>query len=313
MDMKVRSASLLLTVALVPAALFAAAGDVKPCASCHVCPQPTAEDPCLDTCLRHAAAAPDHAEGADVVVLDDLENLYEPVRFSHRVHARMAALGDGCASCHHASPAEEVYLPCKACHSPAVQREQIAVPGLKGAYHRQCMSCHQEWSAGTQCEVCHALKAESAAQGEAHVAAHYKTCREPERQVFETESGAGPVVTFFHRNHTALYGTQCSDCHRQDPCVSCHYQGDRAPRPAGGGEVIHGRCAACHDTEDLSGCEKCHTETAREDPLHAWPLGEMHGGLDCTDCHGQRFNAPPDCGGCHEESAADLLAKRRGS
>lgn len=310
MRTKVRTASLLLLAVLVPAALFASGDRAQPCATCHACARPTAADPCLGACPRHGGAA--QASGPGTVVLSELENLYEPVSFNHRVHAQMASLDNGCVSCHHASPAD-TYPACKACHSPAIVHEPGTKPGLKGAYHRQCMGCHQEWSAENECEACHALKANRAAQGDTYVVARYKPCQEPDRQVFDTESGAGEFVTFFHRNHSSLYGNECGDCHRQDPCVSCHYQGEKAPRPAGSAAVTHGKCAACHDTEEITGCEKCHADTAREAPFHAWPLGETHVGLDCTDCHdGKPFTAAPDCSACHEESLAALLAKKGG-
>ena len=42
--------------------------------------------------------------GPKVVILNELENEYEPVPFDHLAHARMAQMWSGCETCHHYSP-----------------------------------------------------------------------------------------------------------------------------------------------------------------------------------------------------------------
>ena len=74
------------------------------CEDCHACSRPTAADPCMkvSTCPRHKAMdnmQPDL--GPDVVVLDDLEKHYVPVRFDHQAHAQLVRFSTGCENCHH--------------------------------------------------------------------------------------------------------------------------------------------------------------------------------------------------------------------
>lgn len=87
--------------------------------------------------------------------LNDLEKTYDPVTFSHGMHTDFA---DNCATCHHHSPAGETPA-CGECHGAPFDPENLAMPGLKGAYHRQCMGCHKEFDAGPAgCTECHAKK-----------------------------------------------------------------------------------------------------------------------------------------------------------
>ena len=49
-------------------------------------------------------------------------------------------------------------LKCSSCHESSRKREDVSIPDLKGAYHRQCMDCHREWSHETGCNSCHTPK-----------------------------------------------------------------------------------------------------------------------------------------------------------
>lgn len=93
----------------------------------------------------------------ETITMDMLINRYGSVEFSHGYHAEIA---DDCSSCHHHS--EEGSTPaCGECHEPITvyqyhgsQRETSI--GLKGAYHRQCLGCHQEMESGpVGCTDCH--------------------------------------------------------------------------------------------------------------------------------------------------------------
>ena len=93
----------------------------------------------------------------ETITLDMLINRYGSVEFSHGYHAEIAG---HCSSCHHHS--EEGSTPaCGECHEPitvyqyqGAQRETSI--GLKGAYHRQCLGCHQEMESGpVGCTDCH--------------------------------------------------------------------------------------------------------------------------------------------------------------
>jgi DnaJ-class molecular chaperone len=65
-----------------------------------------------------------------------------------------------CSGCHHQTPTGTRPPQCRACHSAAADptRDQ---PGLKVAYHRQCVGCHIAMNIDKQgCTDCHAERAE---------------------------------------------------------------------------------------------------------------------------------------------------------
>jgi len=110
------------------------------------------------------------------VVIDVLAKEYMPSSFPHRkmvqaitvrveksdmakvFHTDQAGL---CMGCHHNSPKTLEPPKCASCHSkngPGVDGR----PGLKGAYHGQCITCHQKMDvksvAATDCAKCHEEK-----------------------------------------------------------------------------------------------------------------------------------------------------------
>ena len=124
--------------------------------------------------------------GPDSAVLDSLAEFYEPVQFNHTMHVELAE--GKCAQCHHhttgAVPLEPrclqghkggadggVYA-CRDCHSSKRfeadylagldgerQRYHLDKPGLKGAYHHNCLGCHTENGGPTGCQDCHVRNA----------------------------------------------------------------------------------------------------------------------------------------------------------
>jgi hypothetical protein len=67
-----------------------------------------------------------------------------------------------CSGCHHNSPLEpnQMVPSCDTCHSAHMGSVGSEVPGLLGAYHRQCLGCHKEMGVEpTGCTGCHARKA----------------------------------------------------------------------------------------------------------------------------------------------------------
>ncbi|OIO62461.1 MAG: hypothetical protein AUJ47_07630 [Candidatus Marinimicrobia bacterium CG1_02_48_14] len=230
----------------------------------------------------------------EVVILDQLENIFEPVIFQHGLHADMATMDEGCAVCHHFSPDDRI-PPCRECHSIEIEEHDLAKPTLNGAYHRQCLNCHKEWESKEVCETCHARKVEDGGNqktplvdktdiiGVAHPEIHV-----PEKQIFKTKFKAGKLVTFHHREHIELYQFQCVDCHHQENCSTCH-EGIRKIAPLQKKlNVHHDPCLGCHDTETESKCGFCHMKT--ESPgfshnLTGWPLNTHHERLPCNACH----------------------------
>lgn len=279
------------------------------CSRCHECRNPTKQNPCLKPCPRpfrnlQSGTKMTSGQGPDIVILDELENLYEPVKFSHKLHADMANMNGGCVSCHHFTPTNEAHPPCKSCHSPQVLHDHVEQPGLKGAYHRQCINCHRDWSKETDCEICHALKAKKEAEGENYKPRHYQPCREPERLVYRNEYEKGPVVTFFHSLHAHNYGLTCNDCHREDPCVACHYQGKKPVSVVNAqADLMHHKCSACHNITAKGSCKKCHAKQEKTSFQHSfWPLSRYHQKLTCNQCHpgGKPISKlDKNCNACH--------------
>jgi octaheme c-type cytochrome (tetrathionate reductase family) len=115
---------------------------------------------------------------------------YEPVGFSHRIHDELVEgdcgvchhrysmaegdrvgvdirdlhapmdikMGGACASCHD-DMAKNPPQSCTRCHGLPNEADSPARIGLKGAYHRQCIGCHERQlkpaSAPTECASCH--------------------------------------------------------------------------------------------------------------------------------------------------------------
>ena len=83
------------------------------------------------------------------------------------------------------------------------------MPGLKGAYHRQCLSCHMEWSHDTACSRCHTPKVrpevcavpDSQPDVANAIARMSKPVKLPETYVYNTSYSPLPVVTFHHGDH----------------------------------------------------------------------------------------------------------------
>lgn len=66
-----------------------------------------------------------------------------------------------CMGCHHNSPATETPQKCGSCHGKT-EIKGDGRPGLKGAYHGQCITCHQKMNiksvSATDCNKCHKEK-----------------------------------------------------------------------------------------------------------------------------------------------------------
>ncbi|UCH10096.1 MAG: hypothetical protein JSU61_12985 [Fidelibacterota bacterium] len=242
-----------------------------------------------------------------MIIIDELLELYKPVVFAHKYHADMSKMGAGCTECHHYSPAGN-YPACKECHDAAVtslDRPNINQPGLKGAYHQQCLDCHIAWSNTTGCNFCH-LSIEQAlagkdirGEGDSYHLSQPRIKSEA-RYVYETEYEDGPMVTFYHDNHVDMFGLECADCHQGDACGSCHRVGAIA-RVKGD---LHEDCSTCHDEND---CTICHRSSVAPAFSHAaksgWELGAQHENLACSACHNTARASgmlSSSCGECHQ-------------
>lgn len=283
------------------------------CLTCHTCEVPTKLNPCLRSCPRSQMTTVHHsaAAGPDSILMEKLTGspeLYEPALFSHRVHAEMSEMSGKCVMCHHYNPPGKV-LPCSDCHASgsAARTLDLSKPGLKGAYHRQCVNCHRELGGATGCESCHLSRSRTpvAAPAGRSVKEAIRVTR-PKRLVFETKANEGRLVTFFHNEHTDLFGLACSDCHANERCSRCH-----KPAAASAGGVVHlgqghDACSPCHSVKE--NCRRCHGEQPRAGFSHArrtgFDLGRFHSLLACSRCHGAKRNysgLSSNCRTCHSQ------------
>ncbi len=283
-----------------------AAEKVTACASCHKCQHPTPDDPCLVHCPRHGShfyGQHEADEGPEMVIIDQLADLYRPVVFAHRLHADMSNMTGGCENCHHYSEQSGVIPPCRECHDETKGPVSLNQPALKGAYHRQCMNCHRDWSHESACGFCHEQVHEGIGSAPADttdiVGIPHPKIEATSTYTYETDYDKGALVTFHHNDHVDMFGLKCVDCHRGDSCSRCHDTGKAQPQ----GLNHLTTCCACHGERD---CGFCHTDEAKPMFEHSrtagWSLDPHHTDVACNTCHGspQDFRTPSDkCTSCH--------------
>ncbi|MBU1343961.1 MAG: cytochrome c family protein [Proteobacteria bacterium] len=161
-------------------------GNSESCKTCHSLSQAqlASKTPAVIAKIAKMALV-DHSAGykpvqedkiPENIVINVLSSEYKPSSFPHRkmvqaiskrvegsrmakaFHTDEAGL---CMGCHHNSPKTLEPPKCASCHSksgPALDGR----PGLKGAYHGQCITCHQKMKveavAATDCAKCHEEK-----------------------------------------------------------------------------------------------------------------------------------------------------------
>ncbi len=276
------------------------------CSECHSCDKPTHKDPCLIVCpdfKREGLTLQNTAEEApELITIDKLARVYEPSIFTHKLHAEMSEMSGGCITCHHYNPPGKV-LACIECHEPSKKRTDISKPGLTGAYHQQCLSCHREWSHKTNCTVCHAEKGSVHTSDKSEFAGKsHSRIEMPKKLVYQTEEEDNPVVTFFHTAHVEVYGTKCTDCHQDESCSRCH---DMVKKQEIAEKESHENCIKCHEKEIDNKCERCHDSKERPPFTHervGWKLKKYHATQNCQVCHNETKSAKlsKKCATCHK-------------
>ncbi len=112
----------------------------------------------------------------ELVVIDALAKEYKPSRFPHKKvvdslmetanKSKLARAFHGsdltlCSGCHHNSPPSLTPPKCASCHGSQPDLS-TGKPGLKGAYHGQCITCHQKMEVTSvparDCVKCHEKK-----------------------------------------------------------------------------------------------------------------------------------------------------------
>ena len=278
------------------------------CKKCHACDNPSKDDFCLNSCprLNIVDTIKDHKlqEAPDSFIIGEIANLFQPVVFNHKIHASMAEMGSNCATCHHYSPEDKI-PPCKEYHGGEKNPNNLRQPSLKGAYHRQCMGCHREWSHDTKCIVCHLPSSDNIMSAEYDstdiLGISHPKISAPSKKVYHTSYEDGDIVTFYHSEHVERFDLKCVDCHQQENCSYCH-ELDKTAHVEKTEEEVHAVCNDCHKNDN---CNKCH-DTVEKLPFdHAstgWKLSKYHKHLECRNCHPTEkritsMNA--NCNSCH--------------
>ncbi|MCK7523447.1 MAG: cytochrome c3 family protein [Ignavibacteriales bacterium] len=288
------------------------------CKTCHTCDVPTKSEPCLVLCPREKIVTvyQKPEQTPELIVIDQISDRYSPVYFSHRIHAQMSNMGGGCEGCHHFNTSGPI-LKCNSCHESSRKREDVSIPDLKGAYHRQCMDCHREWSHDTGCNTCHTPKKDLKDVKKTDIQKKYAgkehpIVLEPTKLVYETKSDKGKFVTFYHDDHTKKFGLSCTTCHKQESCTKCH-DVNKTDKNKNQKVVTkktfedqHKNCISCHSKTE--NCSKCHNEKTLEPFDHAkktgWALNKYHINLSCVKCHGSKLpykKVDNKCVSCHKD------------
>ena len=111
----------------------------------------------------------------DTVFIKRLSDKYEAAVFPHKkiIEKLLGYVNDNkiakhfhggedaiCQGCHHHSPIGQIPPLCESCHNRPFNENDLYKPGLYGAYHRQCLGCHEtmEITKPSDCTGCHAKK-----------------------------------------------------------------------------------------------------------------------------------------------------------
>lgn len=111
----------------------------------------------------------------EIVTIDRISNKYKAVAFPHRKVVKAIAgriqdhslsgyfhqnEGTLCQGCHHNTPVSKKPPQCANCHARKWDETQQLKPGIMGAYHQQCMGCHEKMNIEkpVACIECHEPK-----------------------------------------------------------------------------------------------------------------------------------------------------------
>ncbi|MCX6552096.1 MAG: Ni/Fe-hydrogenase cytochrome b subunit [Acidobacteria bacterium] len=265
---------------------------------------------------------------------------YEPVAFSHRIHDEL--VGGDCGVCHHRFASDEkdrvgtdirefhgqfgVKLGgacstchqdmeknppqgCARCHGAPYEADAPSRIGLKGAYHRQCIGCHERQlkpaSAPTACNGCHhpwtpdhgvlvAFPARPGAQDVTRtcLSCHTKVGQDILNTAHWTWKGYSPTIKGYeHRIDISLTLMVNNTCiaigSNMQECASCHVGYGWMDAKFDFTNPVNIDCLVCHDT----------TGTYRKEPGRA---GMPDPSLDLAAI-ARKVGRPSrrTCGSCH--------------
>lgn len=202
--------------------------------------------------------------------LGHIAKIYEPVRFSHGNHSSVAG---ECGSCHHHSEVGQT-PPCQKCHGASLESKGSGMPGLKDAYHRQCMGCHKDMGTGpVGCGECHIQSAGSMGKVAPQAPVQKKPEKGSEISILDVLEKLYDPVTFSHGMHT-LMAEDCATCHHHSEpgqtlaCKECHgspFDPKNLNMPGLKG-AYHLHCMGCHQEMGSGplGCAECHAKKVKE-------------------------------------------------
>lgn len=156
----------------------ATASSERSCVSCHDGPRPgtaALDSPPVAADVGFEPLPAPSDEFPETVVIDLLVDDYEASSLPHAKIVGTLAAGTSesvlansfhngsatlCAGCHHHTPIGLRPPPCRSCHASTADATHDR-PGLKVAYHRQCVGCHMDMKVDkVGCTDCHAERAE---------------------------------------------------------------------------------------------------------------------------------------------------------
>ena len=275
---------------------------------------------------------------------------YEPVPFSHRIHDQLT--GGDCGACHHrfsADPSdrvgvglaeyhaqfevklggacstchqdmqEKVPQGCQHCHGAPYEADSPSRIGLKGAYHRQCIGCHERQPATayapTACNSCHhpwtpdhgSLVDLTGKPRPQEVTGMCLSCHpQVGRDIMATAhwrwQGYSPTIKGYeHRADVSLTMMVNNTCisigSNMQECASCHIGYGWVDEKFDFSNPNNIDCLVCHDT----------TGVYRKEPKTG---GMPHPSLDLVEI-AKKVGRPSrrECGSCHFASGGGPYTK----
>jgi hypothetical protein len=151
-----------------------------PKSSCHVCHRGPSDGKPID--VAPASLVFDKEKVPEKLLIKTIEKEFKPADFPHqKIVAKLTKISNEsslarvfhtgisdqalCSGCHHktdpaAAQAKKVPT-CSTCHGRPFDPGELGKPGILGAYHRQCIGCHEAMKqkpAALECVKCHPAK-----------------------------------------------------------------------------------------------------------------------------------------------------------
>jgi hypothetical protein len=231
-------------------------------------------------------------------------------------------LQEDCLSCHEDFHQETLSTDCIQCHNmeafrpaPRFDHDEAEFV-LKGA--------HQE----VDCKECHAETTRNGVAYQEFVGLEFADCKscheDPHNKRFPGNCASCHNETAFEDRGTlsgfrhGLTGFNLNGKHREISCFTCHEDSNKPATLFADLEATpENDCVSCHEDQHdgLYGtdCAQCHKESSFlslkkmdffDHSVTDYPLEGKHVGIDCKECHTNRFSTPIDfseCKNCHDD------------